>query len=116
MDTNKHESETVTRTVRCPFCGVRPPRLFDAFDHRNNAPHKDYCDECHQAHRIAHTSVDDARQSIRNETSVDVIYMAARVEKERPIPRVSFLNMLRARLSKLTGLRTPQLWPHENVS
>ena len=113
-NTKQHESETVTRPVACPYCGVRAPREFDAFDHRYDAPHKDYCDVCYQANRVAHTSVDDARQSIRSETCVDVIYMAARMEKERSIPRVSFLNMLRARLGKLLGMREPQLWPFEN--
>ncbi len=71
-----------------------------------NQDEPDYCDICHHASRIAFTSVDDARSSIKH-ACIDTIYMAAKFELTRGgQKRTVMMKMLRARLRKLTGIST----------
>lgn len=96
------------KTPMCEHCGVR--RAQEAEDRFDVAEGRDKrCDICNEAHRLAFTSVDDARQAIKAETNVDVLYMIAAYDLARKEPRSSLLSMVRSRLSKLIGIRGLQL-------
>src|SRR5437899_3235773 len=93
----------MSQQTLCPHCNTRQPEPKNYFNHDQ----PDYCDICSEASSLVHTSIDDARQSIKG-ANIDVIYMAAKFEFQRPSARISMMNMLRSRLKKLTGLRYPK--------
>lgn len=88
----------------CNHCKVRQVEKVDAFDLQSNPEKGERCDICNQAAWIIFTSIDDSRQSIKTCNNVDVLYQASIMERSRKAPRVSMLQMLNRRLSKLVGI------------
>jgi hypothetical protein len=88
----------------CPHCKTRR-KVFDEFEEKHGVSSKDYCDICRAAHCIAHTSVDDARSSLRLCDNVDVIYMAGKMEKASTNPRSSMISLLNRKLEQLVKIK-----------
>ena len=83
--------------MKCPYCGIRPAGTSEVFRCPNTTF---FCDICERATAIVHTSVDDARESIKNCGNVDVIYMA--IKMASMFQQKTRLGMLHRRLNKLT--------------